>query len=88
MNEIFIFYSDVSFTLPTCKFGPLKARCPWKQDDIGSHETGVPDGRDPKYGCWEQELGPPRQPPMVTTAEPVLHTQFMLTCVVDVPAYH
>ena len=47
----------------------MHAWCFWKPEEgIGSPGAGVTNGCEPPCGCWESNLGPPGEQPVLLTA--------------------
>lgn len=48
----------------------LSAWYPWKLGEgVGPSGTGVTDGYEPPCGCWELNLGPLEEQPVLVTIE-------------------
>lgn len=46
--------------------------CGGQEEGTRSSEIGVTDGSEPLYGCWQFNLGPLEEQPVLLTAEPHL----------------
>ena len=62
------------------------------EDGVKYPGTGVTDGCEPLYGCWESNLGPLKEQPLLLTSEPRgisthththTHTQSLSFCFVS-----
>ena len=54
----------------------MPAWCPWRpEEDVRSSGIGVTDGDELPCGCWESNLDPLEEQPVLLTIEPSLQTR-------------